>query len=124
MLTGSEVKSLRAGRANISEAYVTFKLGEAQLINASIAPYGPAGAAGHEDRRSRKLLLRGREINRLMGEVNRKGMTVVPMQLYFNERGKAKLEIGVGRGKKNYDKRETERRRDWNRQKERLLKGR
>ncbi len=124
VLVGSEIKSLRAGRVSISEAYVAFEQGEARLVNASIPAYQPSGRFGHEERRPRKLLLRRREIDRLAGEVTRKGMTVVPLRLYFNPRGIAKLEIGVGRGKKAHDKRETERRRDWQRQKQRLLRGR
>lgn len=122
VLLGSEVKSLRAGKANIAEAYVSFGPDGPRLINATIPTYAAAGRFGHDDRRPRPLLLRRREINRLAGEVTRKGKTVVPLRLFFNDRGRVKLEIGLGRGRKLHDKREVERRRDWNRQKERLLR--
>ncbi len=121
-LQGSEVKSLRAGKANIAEAYASEEGGELYLINGYIAEYAQAGRFNHEPRRRRKLLLHRREIDRLIGAVQRQGMTLVPLRLYFNERGIAKLLIGLARGKKIHDKRETERKRDWQRQKARLMR--
>jgi SsrA-binding protein len=120
-LTGTEVKSLRAGHANIQEAYASEKGGEIWLHNATIAEY-PSGRDNHEPRRSRKLLLHKRQIEKLIGAVQRDGMTVVPLALYFNDRGIAKLEIGIAKGKKLYDKRETEKQRDWGREKARLMR--
>ena len=124
MLTGSEVKSLREGRANIAESYAKPDKGEVWLINAHIPEYKQAGQFSHEPRRPRKLLLKKREIDKLIGATDRDGMTIVPLKLYFNGRGIAKLEIGLGKGKKHYDKRETEKRRDWDREKARLLRHR
>jgi SsrA-binding protein len=121
VLMGSEVKSLREGRANIAEAYAKAENGDIWLINAHFPEYKQAGPAGHEPTRPRKLLLKKREIAKLIGATERAGMTLVPMKLYFNDRGFAKIEIGLGKGKKHYDKRETEKARDWNRQKARLL---
>lgn len=121
-LQGSEVKSLRAGKANIAESYASDENGEIVLLNAYIAEYPQAGRFNHEPRRPRKLLLNRREINRLIGAVQREGMTLVPLRLYFNERGLAKLSLALARGKKLFDKRETQRRRDWERQKARLLR--
>lgn len=123
-LMGTEVKSLREGRANIAEAYASEEGGEMWLINAHIPEYPPANRFNHPPRRMRKLLLHKREIDKLAGAVNRGGMTIVPLKLYFNERGIAKLEIGLARGKKLHDKRETEKKRDWQRQKARLLRER
>ena len=122
VLTGSEVKALREGRANIAESYAREKEGEIILVNAHIPEYKQAGQFNHEPRRPRKLLLQRRQINRLIGAVQRDGMTLVPLKLYFNERGIAKLQLGLGRGKKKHDKRETEKTRDWNRQKARLMR--
>ncbi len=122
MLTGSEVKSLRAGQANIAESYASTENNELWLINAYIPEYEKADRFGHEERRPRKLLLHRREIDRLAIAVNRQGMTVVPLKMYFNDKGIAKLEIGLAKGKKLHDKRETDRERDWNRDKQRLLK--
>lgn len=126
VLEGSEVKSLREGKVNIAESYAAVEDGELWLINAYIAPYTQAKSAafGHEERRRRKLLAHKREIERLAGAVGREGMTLVPLRLYFNEKGIAKLELGLARGKKLADKRETERRRDWAREKARLLRQR
>lgn len=121
VLMGSEVKSLREGRANIAESYAKAENGDIWLINAHIPEYKQAGPFGHEPTRPRKLLLKKREISKLIGATERAGMTLVPMKLYFNDRGIAKIEIGLGKGKKHYDKRETEKARDWNRQKARLL---
>ena len=122
-LTGSEVKSLRAGRANISESYARPVEGEIFLVNAHIDEYKQAGPAGHEARRPRKLLLQRRQIDRLLGAVQRDGATMVPLRLYFNERGIAKLELGLAHGKRQYDKRQAEKKRDWQRQQARLLRG-
>ena len=124
VLTGSEVKALREGRANIAESYAKAERGEIWLINAHIPEYKQAGPLNHEPRRPRKLLLKRRELDRLAGAAEREGMTLVPLRLYFNARGIAKLELGLGKGKKHYDKRETEKRRDWERQKARLMRER
>ncbi len=121
-LTGSEVKSLRAGKANIAEAYVSPEHGEIWLINSNIPVYPQAGRFNHEPRRPRKLLLHKKQIERLMGAVQRKGMTIVPLRLYFNDRGMVKIAIAEATGKKLHDKRETEKRRDWQREKGRLLR--
>jgi SsrA-binding protein len=121
-LMGSEVKSLRLGQANIAESYAEVKEGELWLVNSYIAPYEPARTWGHEDRRRRKLLASRREMAELWNATQRKGMTLVPLVMYFNHRGIAKVRIGVAKGKKLADKRETEAKRDWNRQKARLLK--
>lgn len=122
VLEGSEVKSLRRGGANIAESYAAVENGELWLVNAYIAPYEQARSFGHDERRRRKLLVSRKELARLWSDTQRKGMTLVPLVLYFNHRGIAKLKIGIARGKKTHDKRETEARRDWNRQKQRLLK--
>ncbi len=122
VLTGSEVKSLRAGHGNIAESYATERDGEIFLINAYIAEYKQAGPDNHEPRRVRKLLLKRREINRLSGAVQRQGMTLVPLRLYFNARGMAKIEIALATGKRQYDKRQAEKKRDWDRQKARLMR--
>ncbi len=124
VLTGTEVKSLREGRANINEAYAGEMGGELWLFNAHIPEYGPANRFNHEPKRPRKLLLHRREIARLIGAVRRKGYTLVPLSLYFSPRGKAKVEIGVARGKKLYDKRAAEKERDWQREKARWMRGR
>jgi SsrA-binding protein len=121
VLTGTEVKSLRAGHANIREAYATEKSGEMWLHNAYIAEYA-SGRDNHEPRRARKLLLHKRQIEKLIGGVQKDGMTVVPLALYFNARGIAKLEVGLAKGKKQFDKREDEKKRDWNREKARLMR--
>jgi len=121
MLMGSEVKSLRTGQSNIAESYAAVENGELWLVNSYIAPYDQA-MFGHEDRRRRKLLVSRKELSRLWQDTQRKGMTLVPLVLYFNHRGIAKLKIGIAKGKKTVDKRATEAKRDWNRQKQRLLK--
>jgi len=123
-LVGTEVKALREGRANIAESYATVEGNEAFLINANFPIYAPASQFNHEPRRPRKLLLKRREINRLIGETQRKGRTIVPLKLYFNDRGLIKLLIGIGVGKRNIDKRETEKKRDWQKQKARLMRER
>jgi SsrA-binding protein len=121
-LQGSEVKSLRAGGANIAESYAAVENGELWLVNSYIAPYEQAKTWGHEERRRRKLLVHRRELARLWNETQRKGLTLVPLVLYFNHKGIAKLKIAIAKGKKKADKRETEAKRDWQRQKQRLLK--
>ena len=122
MLTGTEVKSLRTGRAQIAEAYASPENGGLYLINAHIPEYVQANRFNHEERRPRKLLVNKKELVKLAEGVERAGNTIVPLKLYFNEHGKAKLLIGLGKGKKTFDKRATERDRDWNRDKARLLK--
>jgi len=121
-LLGSEVKSLRAGKANIADSYAGSEGNELYLINAHIAEYAGAARDGHAPTRRRKLLLHRKEIGRLAGAIQREGMTVVPLKLYFNARGIAKVELGLAKGKKLYDKRETEKKRDWERQKGRLMR--
>ena len=120
-LMGSEVKSLRTGQSNIAESYAAVEDGELWLVNSYIAPYEQA-MFGHDDRRRRKLLVSKKQLSDLWSATQRKGMTLVPLVLYFNHRGKAKLKLGVAKGKKHHDKRETEAKRDWSRQKQRLLK--
>src|SRR6056297_1816810 len=122
ILEGSEVKSLRENSANIAESYAAVEDGELWLINSYIAPYEQAKTFGHDEKRRRKLLASKRELARLWNETQRKGMTLVPLVLYFNHRGLAKIKIGIAKGKKNVDKRATEAKRDWNRQKQRLLR--
>ncbi|MDI7861146.1 SsrA-binding protein SmpB [Rhizobiaceae bacterium n13] len=124
VLKGTEVKSLREGKANIAESYASDEDGEIWLINSYLPEYLQANRFNHEPRRRRKLLLSRREIDRLRVAVNREGMTLIPLKIYFNEKGRAKLELALGKGKKLHDKRETEKERDWNRQKSRLLKDR
>ena len=122
MLTGTEVKSLRLGKAQITESYASPERGELWLINAHIPEYLQANRFNHEEKRPRKLLVSKKQLAKLSEDVQRAGNTIVPLKLYFNEQGRAKLLIGVGKGKKSYDKRETEKNRDWNREKNRLLK--
>jgi SsrA-binding protein len=122
ILTGTEVKSCREGKVSINEAYAGEKSGQLWLFNANISEYGNANRFNHEPKRPRQLLMHKKELNKLLGVVARKGYTLVPMALYFNNRGLVKLKIGVGKGKKTEDKRETEKQRDWARQKERILK--
>ncbi|WP_333832133.1 SsrA-binding protein SmpB [Rubrimonas sp.] len=124
MLQGSEVKALRQGGANIAESYASVEGGELWLINAYIPPFKQAKTWGHEERRRRKLLVNARELAKLHQGVSREGMTIVPLELYFNPKGVAKLKIGVAKGKKMADKRETEKARDWARDKARLLRAR
>ena len=122
LLEGSEVKSMRAGGSNIAESYATVEEGELWLVNSYVAPYIQAKTFGHEERRRRKLLVSRKELANLWNATQRKGMTLVPIVMYFNHKGLAKLKIGVAKGKKNVDKRETQAKRDWSRQKQRLLK--
>jgi SsrA-binding protein len=124
MLTGTEVKSLRMGRTNLSDAYAGAKGDEIWLYNAFIPEYLQANRFNHETRRPRKLLLHRRQINRLIAAIQREGMTLVPLRLYFNDRGLAKCEIAVAQGKKTHDKRQSIKERDWNREKARLMKAR
>lgn len=123
MLFGSEVKSLRNGKGSIVESYASDEKGdELFLINAFIPEYYEANRFNHDPRRPRKLLVRRRELDRLLIAIRRKGMTLIPLSLYFNERGMAKLELGLATGKKKSDKRETEKERDWQREKGRLMR--
>ena len=121
-LVGTEVKSLRGGRANIAESYASTEKGELWLINATIPEYPPAGQFNHEPRRPRKLLVRSKELKRLAGAVEREGRTLAPLKLYFNARGIAKLEIALAKGKKAHDKRAATKDREWKRQQSRLLR--
>ncbi len=123
-LLGTEVKSLRAGGANINDAYAVERGGEVFLVNAHIARHESAGAFNHDPRRPRKLLLHKREIRKLLGALRRGGATLVPLTLYFNDRGKAKLSLALASGKRKYDKRASEKEREWKRRKERVLRDR
>ncbi|MRG73329.1 SsrA-binding protein SmpB [Alphaproteobacteria bacterium HT1-32] len=123
MLTGTEVKSLRSGRASIQESYASEKDGDFWLVNAHIPHYEHAGPAfAHELRRPRKLLLHRKEISRLVGAINRKGHTLVPLNIHFNSRGLAKVTLGLAKGKQAHDKRQTIKERDWERNKARVLR--
>jgi SsrA-binding protein len=121
-LTGTEVKSLRVGKATIAESYADPRQNEIWLINANIPEYLQANRFNHQPKRPRKLLLHRKQINKLIGAVERDGMTIVPLLLYFNERGRAKIELALARGKKLHDKRQSEKKRDWAREKGRLLR--
>ena len=121
-LTGSEVKSLRAGKAMIAESYAFAKDGEIFLVNAHIPEYLMANRFNHEPRRVRKVLVRKSEARKLSVAIQREGMTLIPLRVYFNKRGIAKIELGIARGKKLHDKRETEKARDWARDKQRLMR--
>ena len=122
LLQGSEVKSLRVNSANVAESYAAVEDAELWLVNSYIAPYEHAKTWGHEERRRRKLLVKRKELARLWSDTQRKGMTLVPLVMYFNHRGKVKMKIGIAKGKKNYDKRADSAKRDWGRQKQRLLR--
>ena len=122
MLLGSEVKSLRVGQTNITESYASVEDGGVWLINSYIAEYKGASLFQHEPRRKRKLLLKQSEIVKLANGIERKGMTIVPLELYFNEKGRAKLKIGLAEGKKLHDKRDSEKKRDWDREKSRIMR--
>ena len=125
MLAGTEVKALRTGKATIAESYVSVdRAGEVYLINATIPVYLQGNRFNHEPKSHRKLLLHAKEIAKLAQGVEREGMTIVPLKIFFNDKGRAKIEIAVARGKQLHDKRETEKQRDWNREKSRLLKER
>lgn len=121
-LTGSEVKSLRAGKATIGESYGDARAGEIWLINSNIPEYLQAHRYNHAPKRPRKLLLHKNQVNKLAGAVEREGMTIVPLKLYFNEKGRAKIEIALGKGKKLHDKRETIKKRSWDRERGRLMR--
>jgi SsrA-binding protein len=123
-LTGTEVKSLRHGEGSIAESYATVDGEEVWLINSHIPEYSHGNRLNHEPRRARKLLLKGREISKLQGAVARQGLTLVPLSIYFNSRGRAKVELALARGKKVHDKRETIKERDWKREQARLLRSR
>ena len=123
-LTGTEVKSLRANQATIGEAYAGPSGNEIFLFNANIPEYLQANRFNHEPRRPRRLLLQKRQIDKFIGATQREGFTLVPLKLYFNERGRAKLELGLGRGKKLHDKRESEKKRDWDRERARVMRDR
>jgi len=122
MLLGSEVKSLRGGRSTIAESYAYAKDGELFLVNAYIPEYTMASRFNHEPRRQRKLLVHKNQANKLAAAIQREGMTLIPLRLYFNPKGIAKIELGVAKGKKLHDKRETEKQRDWQRDKARLMR--
>ena len=121
MLKGSEVKSLRDGKANISESYAFDQLGELYLVNSHIPSYKESSYNNHDPKRNRKLLLNKREINKLIGRINREGYTLIPTKLYF-KKGKAKVEIAVAKGKKQYDNRHTKKQRDWDRERSRFFR--
>ena len=121
-LTGTEVKSLRFGEGSIAESYAEVKDGEVWLINSNVPEFSHGNRFNHEPKRPRKLLLRGREIDKLFGAVARQGMTLVPLSIYFNARGRAKVELALAKGRKLHDKREHEREKDWKREQGRLLR--
>ncbi|QUS40332.1 SsrA-binding protein SmpB [Tardiphaga alba] len=123
-LTGTEVKSIRNGKSTIAESYADPKDGEIWLINSNIPEYLQANRFNHEPKRPRKLLLHRKQINKLMGAVERQGMTLVPLKMYFNERGRVKLQLALAKGKQLHDKRASEKDRDWSREKGRLLRAR
>lgn len=125
MLTGTEVKSLRLGQASVGESYAAVEGSEIYLVNAYIPEYNKAHVKmQHEVRRPRKLLLHKNQLNKMIGAVNRKGTTLIPLSIYFNDRGIAKVELGIATGKKQHDKRETEKKRDWQREKARVMRER
>ncbi|MCF2523957.1 SsrA-binding protein SmpB [Bradyrhizobium sp. G127] len=124
VLTGTEVKSIRGGKTTIAESYADAKDGEIWLVNANIPEYLQANRFNHEPKRLRKLLLHKKEINKLASAIEREGMTLIPLKMYFNERGRIKLQLGLAKGKKLHDKRDTEKKRDWEREKGRLLRAR
>ena len=121
VLTGSEIKSVRLGKVNIAESYAVDKNGEIFLINSHIPSYKESSYNNHEPNRNRKLLLNKREINKLIGKINREGLTLIPTKLYF-KKGKAKVELAVAKGKKQYDKRQTKKKQDWNRERARFFR--
>ena len=122
VLKGSEIKSVRAGKVNIAESYASEEEGEIFLINSNIPAYKNAIFTNHKPKRKRKLLLNSREINKLKNASQKKGMTIIPLKLFFNSKGIAKISIGLGKGKKLHDKRQDQKRKDWDKQKSRLLK--
>lgn len=122
VLTGTEVKSLRRGKCQINDAHAAEKDGELWLLNSSIAPYEMGNRHNHEERRPRKLLLKAKQRNKLLGAIKTKGLTIVPIKLYFNDRGVAKILIGLGKGKKEFEKRDTIKQRDWDKQKGQIMR--
>jgi SsrA-binding protein len=124
VLQGSEVKVLRTGQASIAEAYADAQAGELFLVNANIPEYKAANRFGHEPRRPRKLLLHRKEMNKLLGAIRREGVTIVPLSIYFNERGRAKVELGLAKGKRMADKRQADKDRSWQRDKARIMRAR
>ena len=124
VLVGTEVKSLRTGRANLADSFAGEREGELYLMNAYIPEYAASSAFKHETRRPRKLLVKRREMRKLLGAITREGMTLVPLSIFFNERGLAKVSLALGRGRKAYDKRAAIRERDWKRDKARMLRAR
>lgn len=123
VLQGTEVKVLRTGQASIAESYADETGGELFLVNANIPEYGSSSHFNHEPRRKRKLLLHRKEMNKLLGAIRREGVTIVPLSIYFNDRGRAKVQLGLARGKRKADKRQAEKDRDWQRDKARIMKG-
>lgn len=123
VLVGTEVKSLRAGRANIAESYASHKSGEIWLWNADIPHYSHGNLQNHEPRRGRKLLLSARQIQKLIGALKVRGVTLIPLSIYFNKRGWAKIEIGIAKGKKQHEKRDVIKEREWKREQARVMKG-
>lgn len=123
-LSGTEVKSLRGGEGSIAESYAEIRNGEAWLVNANVPEFSHGNRFNHEPKRPRKLLLHQREIEKMVGAVERKGMTLIPLMVYFNSRGRAKVELALARGKQTHDKRQTIKDRDWKRDKARLLRDR
>lgn len=123
VLLGTEVKSLREGRASINEAYAAEKEGALWLLNAMISEYGGGNRFNHDPRRPRKLLLHKRQMKKLMGRIKSKGVTLVPLRLYFNKRGLAKVKLGLAIGRKEYEKRDVIKKRDWERDKARIIRG-
>jgi SsrA-binding protein len=121
-LRGTEVKALRTGEGSIAESYAMVEEEQVFLVNSSIPQYGNRGYADHEPRRRRRLLLRGREIAKLQGAITRQGLTLIPLSIYFNSKGRAKIELALARGKKAHDKRETIKEREWKREQGRLLR--
>lgn len=121
-LKGSEVKSLRAGRTNLAESYAAMKGGELYLLNCNIPEYSHANRFGHEPKRPRKLLLHGKEIDKLANGVQREGLTIIPLKLFFNSRGRAKVDIALAKGKKLHDKREAIKERTWDRERARIMR--
>lgn len=124
VLTGTEVKALRGGKATIAESYATIENGELMLVNSYIPEYLQANRFNHEPKRPRKLLASRKQIARFAQAIEREGMTLIPLKVYFNEKGRAKIEVAIARGKKLHDKRETEKERDWKREQGRLLRDR
>jgi SsrA-binding protein len=122
VLTGSEVKSIRGGHVNLKDSFARISRGQASLVNVHISPYDPAHRENHDPTRTRKLLMHKREIERLEGKLNERGLTLIPLKLYFNDRGRAKVELGLGRGKKLYDKRQTIKEREAKREAERAVR--